>query len=75
MYDIRRSNLDPPYKDFFVDYLNLPETQLALGLNINATYEPSSQDVYSAFQQSGDYVYPDFIESLGHLLDNGIRVV
>lgn len=75
MYDIRRPAADPPFPDFFVRYLNAPETQRALGVDVGFTYEPSSVDVYSAFQQTGDYVYPDFMEDLEELLDGGIRVV
>jgi hypothetical protein len=75
MYDIRRPSIDPPYQDFFIKYLNLPETQEALGVDMHISYEPSNIDVYSAFQQTGDYVYPDFKRDLEELLDNGIRVV
>jgi hypothetical protein len=75
MYDIRRPATEAPYSDFFVKYLNLPETQRALGIEMSFMYEPSSDDVYAAFQQSGDYVYPDFLSDLEGLLDSGIRVV
>jgi len=75
MYDIRKLAAQPAYSDFFVKYLNLPETQKALGIEETFLYEPLSDDVYAAFQQSGDYVYPDYMSALGQLLDSGIRVV
>lgn len=75
MYDIRKSSQDPAYTDFFIKYLNLESTQEALGINPLFRYEPSSNEVYSAFQLSGDYVYPGYIEDLGYLLDKGVRVV
>ncbi|KAB5536412.1 Alpha/Beta hydrolase protein [Coniochaeta sp. 2T2.1] len=75
MYDIRKSSQDPPYPDFFVKYLNLPSTQEALGVDLLFEYEPSSNEVYSAFELNGGYVYPGFLEDLGFLLDKGIRGV
>ncbi|KAB5580578.1 Alpha/Beta hydrolase protein [Coniochaeta sp. 2T2.1] len=75
MYDIRKSSRDPAYPDFFVKYLNLPSTQEALGVDLYFRYEPSSNKVYSAFQLSGDYAYPGFLEDLGFLLDRRVRVV
>ncbi len=75
MYDIRRPANDPVLPGYFVKYLNLPATQTALGVDPTYRYEPSSADVYSAFQQSGDYVFPIFLEDLEYLLEKGIRVV
>ncbi|OIW35227.1 alpha/beta-hydrolase [Coniochaeta ligniaria NRRL 30616] len=75
MYDIRKSSQDPAYTDFFIKYLNLPSTQEALGVKLLSKYEPSSNEVYSAFQLSGDYVYPGYIDDLAFLLDKGVRVV
>jgi hypothetical protein len=75
MYDIRRTDGDEVVSKAFVDYLNLPSVREALGVNLTNGYEMSSQDVYFAFQQTGDYVYPIFLEDLGFLLDRGVRVV
>jgi carboxypeptidase D len=75
MYDIRRMSYEQPYPDFFIRWLNLPETQRALGVQVSFMYEESSHDVYSAFQQSGDYVYPGFKEDLEFLLAVGIRIL
>jgi hypothetical protein len=75
MYDIRRPVSEPDYPDFFLKFLNLPETRSALGIDDAYPYEASNIDVYYAFQQSGDYVYPNFLQHLGVLLRSGIRVV
>lgn len=72
-YDIRQSNNNPPVADFFASYLNLPATQAALGVDLN--YTMSNDDVFLTFQQTGDYVYPDYLHDLEFLLDNGVRVV
>ncbi|KAH8890858.1 carboxypeptidase C [Thozetella sp. PMI_491] len=75
MYDIRRPSGDRLVSDFFTRYLNLPQVQEALGVEKNFTYQMSSNQVYSAFQQSGDYVFGESLDNLGHLLDKGTRVV
>ncbi len=75
MYDIRKQADEPPVSDAFVDYLNLASTRAALGVDAKYAYEPSSRDVYWAFQRSGDYVYPSFLEDIEFLLARGVRVV
>jgi hypothetical protein len=50
----------------------LPSTQNALGVDLN--YTDSNDDVYYAFQQTGDFVFPNFKEDLEMLLDNDVRV-
>jgi len=45
----------------------------ALGINLN--YTESNDEVYYVFQQTGDFVYPNFIEDLEMLLDINVRVV
>lgn len=75
MYDIRKSWEESVYTDFFVKYLNLPSTQQALGVDLLFMYEPSNNEVYSAFQLSGDYVYPGYLDDLEYLLGKGVRVV
>ncbi|KAM0163875.1 hypothetical protein ACHAPG_001028 [Botrytis cinerea] len=71
-YDIRHPYDDPTPPTYFIDYLNLASTQNALGVNLNYT-EDSSAEVYYAFQQTGDFVYPSFLEDLEYLLANDVR--
>jgi len=75
MYDIRKTSDQRLYPDFFVKYLNEPATQEALGIAIDFEYKESSYDVYLAFQHSGDYAYPRFLQDLEFLLDHGVRVL
>lgn len=75
MYDIRKNSNQRAYPDFFVKYLNTRETQDALGVALDFKYEDSSYDVYVAFQHSGDYAYPGFLEDLEFLMDKGIRIL
>jgi carboxypeptidase D len=51
----------------------MASTQNALGVNLN--YTESNDQAYYAFQQTGDFVYPNFIEDFEILLDNKVRVV
>ncbi|GMF68290.1 unnamed protein product [Aspergillus oryzae var. brunneus] len=44
----------------------------AIGVNIN--YTQSNNDVYYAFQQTGDFVWPNFIEDLEEILALPVRV-
>ncbi|OAA64467.1 Peptidase S10, serine carboxypeptidase [Niveomyces insectorum RCEF 264] len=80
MYDIRRPDNDSVVSQDFVRFLNQPATRQALGIAsipelaaIEYAYE--SDGVYEAFAQSGDYAYPSFLDDIGYLLDNGVRVV
>lgn len=72
VYDIRHPADDPTPPSYYVDYLNLDSTRNALGVNLN--YSQSNDEVYYAFQQTGDFVYPNFIEDLEMLLNNSVRV-
>lgn len=72
MYDIRHPYDDPTPPSYYADYLNKAEIQNALGVNLN--YTSSNNDVYYAFQQTGDFVYPNFIEDVEQLLADGVRV-
>ncbi|PBP19593.1 putative carboxypeptidase S1 [Diplocarpon rosae] len=71
-YDIRHPSDDPTPPSYFVDYLNLDSTRNALGVDLN--YTKLNDEVYYAFQRSGDYVYPNFIEDLEMLLNHSVRV-
>ena len=69
---IRHPYDDPTPPTYFVDYLNLASTQAALGVNLN--YTESNNDVYYAFQKTGDFVYPNFLTDLETILNNSVRV-
>ncbi|KAL1903106.1 hypothetical protein Sste5346_000390 [Sporothrix stenoceras] len=91
MYDIRRPADDPIVpQQAFVDFLNLPATRAALGIDRipelstvptpNTTsssfvYAAQSEAVYNVFTRAGDYVFPSFLADLEYLLENGIRVL
>ncbi|KAK4696036.1 hypothetical protein P7C71_g1816, partial [Lecanoromycetidae sp. Uapishka_2] len=46
--------------------------QNALGVNLN--YTDANEDVYYAFQKSGDFSYPNFLSDLEMILNNSVRV-
>lgn len=72
VYDIRHPYDDPTPPTYFVDYLNLPAVQQALGVSLN--YTDANNDIYWQFQATGDFVYPNFLQDLEFLLDQGVRV-
>lgn len=72
VYDIRHPYNDPTPPEYFTDYLNTAFVQNALGVNLN--YTTSNTDVYYAFQDSGDFVYTNFLTDLEQILDLGVRV-
>ena len=72
VYDIRHPIVDPTPADSFVDYLNLPKIQQALGVDTN--YTLSNDDIYYAFQQTGDFIYMNFIQDVEQLLNSSVRV-
>ena len=71
-YDIRHPSKDPTPPEYFMDYLNLPKVQAALGVNLN--YTESNNDIYWHFQETGDFIYDDFLEDLEYLLAQDVRV-
>jgi carboxypeptidase C (cathepsin A) len=73
IYDIRHPYDDPTPPDYFEDFLNLASTQEALGVDTNYTVY-SNTEIYYAFQQTGDFVYPNFLEDLEQILNNSVRV-
>ena len=73
VYDIRHPFDDPTPPDYFVNYLNLATTQEALGVDTNYT-QYSNDEVYYAFQQTGDFVYLNFISDLEQILNSSVRV-
>lgn len=50
VYDIRHPQRDPTPEGYFIDYVNLPYVQNALGVNLN--YTESNSDISWAFQVS-----------------------
>jgi len=47
--------------------------QNALGVNLNYTQD-ANDAIYYAFQQTGDFIFPNFIQDIEMLLDAGVRV-
>ncbi|EXJ58404.1 carboxypeptidase D [Cladophialophora yegresii CBS 114405] len=72
-YDIRHPSDDPTPPDYFMDFLNLPSTQQALGVDTNYT-RTANNDVYYAFQQTGDFVYLNFLSDIEEILNSSVRV-
>ncbi|KAK5132046.1 hypothetical protein LTR08_000383 [Meristemomyces frigidus] len=72
VYDIRHPYDDPTPPSYFVDYLNLPQVQNAIGVNLN--YTDANSDIYWAFQSTGDFIYSNFLADLADILDSGVRV-
>lgn len=73
IYDIRHPLDDPDPPSYFIDYLNQASVQNALGVDLNYSAD-SNNEVYFAFQQTGDFVFPNFLEDLEMLLNNSVRV-
>jgi len=73
VYDIRHPYDDPTPPDYFEYFLNLASTQEAIGVNINYT-STNAPNVSRGFQQTGDFVFPNFIEDLEEILGYGVRV-
>lgn len=57
----------------WIDYLNSAKIQNAIGVDINYTSTNSPQ-IFSAFDATGDWVYPELLEDLEAVLDYGVRV-
>ena len=73
-YDIRELMPDPFPPEFYVQYLNTPEVQVAIGAFVNfSEYSPA---VGSAFNTTGDDGREDgTVEDMSELLDQGITVM
>lgn len=67
----RLNNTEPP--GYFQNYLNQASIQNALGVTLNYTTY-SNNEIYYAFQQTGDFVYEDFKEDLEIILEQGVSV-
>lgn len=71
VYDIRHPYSDPTPPSYYPQYLNLPEVQEALGVTLNYS---GNNGIYYAFQNSGDFIYPNFRLDLEDLLNQDVRV-
>ncbi|KAL2869941.1 Alpha/Beta hydrolase protein [Aspergillus lucknowensis] len=72
VYDIRHPYDDPTPPGLFEPFLTQDWVMNALGVNVN--YTSSNNEVYYAFQQTGDFVWPNFIEDLEEILTYPVRV-
>ena len=72
VYDIRHPFDDPTPPTYFEDYLNQASVQEAIGVNLN--YTDANSIISYAFEQTGDFVYPNFLTDLEYLLNNSVRV-
>ena len=73
VYDIRHPYDDPTPPVYFLDLLNLASTQEALGVDTNYTSD-ANDETYYAFQQTGDFVYPNFLADIEMILATPVRV-
>ncbi|KAI4958711.1 hypothetical protein J4E86_004316 [Alternaria arbusti] len=71
VYDIRHTYEDPTPPSNYGDYLNLAEIQDALGVTLNYS---GSNGIYYAFQNTGDFIYPNFRLDLEYLLSQDVHV-
>ncbi|KAK4495036.1 hypothetical protein PRZ48_013363 [Zasmidium cellare] len=71
-YDIRHPSSDPTPPSYYEDYLNQAHIQQALGVSVN--YTGSNSDIYYQFQQTGDFIYPNFLLDLQDIIASGVRV-
>jgi len=73
-YDVRELQPDPFPYTFFVDYLNTPKVQQAIGAYVN--YSESSETVGNAFGSTGDDDREEgTIEDVRKLVEQGVYVV
>ncbi|KAJ5392332.1 Peptidase S10 serine carboxypeptidase [Penicillium cosmopolitanum] len=71
-YDIRHPSQDPTPPSYYEKYLAKDSVMNALGVDLN--YTSSNSEIYYAFQQTGDFVWPNFIEDLEDILSRPVRV-
>ncbi|KAJ9231214.1 hypothetical protein DTO169E5_8102 [Paecilomyces variotii] len=71
-YDIRHPSADPTPPSFYEQYVTQDYVMNAIGVDIN--YTSSNDEVYFAFQQTGDFVWPNFLDDLEEILALPVRV-
>ena len=72
VYDIRRFFVENDPPDYYERFLNLPNIQQDLGVPLNFTVENDA--VYNSFQLTGDAMRGDYLQTIGDVLNKGIRV-
>ncbi|KAI5206081.1 alpha/beta-hydrolase [Aureobasidium subglaciale] len=72
LYDIRIKNPSPDPSWAFLEYLNTPSVQKAIGSRVN--YTQHSDAVSTAFYNTGDSVRGGEIDDIASLLRAGVRV-
>jgi carboxypeptidase C (cathepsin A) len=70
-YDIRHTYQDPTPPSNYPGYLNQAKIQEALGVTLNYS---GNNGIYYAFQNTGDFIYPNFRLDLEYLLSKDVRV-
>lgn len=74
VYDIRHPYNDTTPPTYFLDYLNQASVQNALGVDTNYTAD-ANNEVYYAFQQTGDFVFINILEDLETIINSSsVRV-
>ena len=71
VYDIRQKDPSPFPSSAYIEYLNTPQVQQAIGAAVNYT---ESNIVAGSFYDSGDPLRGTQLEDLANLLGRGIRV-
>ncbi|KAL8969836.1 MAG: hypothetical protein Q9183_001801, partial [Haloplaca sp. 2 TL-2023] len=72
IYDITQTDPSPFPPSTYLEYLNTPDLQSAIGVAVN--YTESNSVVSNAFVQTGDYQRGDQISQMAYLLSLGVRV-
>ncbi|KAI0016528.1 Alpha/Beta hydrolase protein [Xylariomycetidae sp. FL0641] len=72
-YDIRANASATIPPSYWVDYLNTPKVQNALGVDINYT-STSSNQIWEGFDYTGDFEYPELLTDLEAIMATGVRV-
>lgn len=72
LYDISQNLLDPCPDSLYLEYLNQPDVQQALGVPVN--YTQDSLAVAGSFLQTGDYARDGILQDVVDLLNDGVRV-
>ncbi|KAI0853039.1 peptidase [Daldinia vernicosa] len=72
-YDIRAESDASIPPGYWANYLNTAKVQNAIGVDINYT-STSSNQIYTGFDYTGDFVYPNLLEDLEGLLAYDVRI-
>ncbi|KAK2759322.1 hypothetical protein FQN54_002800 [Arachnomyces sp. PD_36] len=72
-YNIRAPSTTRIPPNYYAEYLALDHVLNSIGVNLNYTY-CTSDEIYYAFQRTGDWIFPNFIEDLEELLELPVRI-